>query len=65
MPFFEVSAKNGTGVSDAFLHLGKMILEARYKWRNGELLGKCFIKKEQSEILFQGKGNYAADRFSP
>ena len=63
MPFFEVSAKNGTGVSDAFLHLGKMILEARYKWSNGEL-GKCF-KKEQSEILFQGKGNYAADRFSP
>ena len=29
VPFFEVSAKNGAGVHEAFLHLGKTILEAR------------------------------------
>ena len=27
--FFEVSAKNGAGVHEAFLHLGKTIVEAR------------------------------------
>ena len=29
VPFFEVSAKNGAGVHEAFLHLGKTIVEAR------------------------------------
>jgi hypothetical protein len=29
VPFFEVSAKDGSGVQEAFAHLGRMIIKAR------------------------------------
>ena len=37
LSFFEVSAKNGTGVHEAFTHLGKTILDARWASQSHQL----------------------------